>query len=90
MNCRMNPEYSDPEDLAAIRSALTIDDDDASALGWDAVQAFESKHGVVLPSHIGPSSPRSPMAPTPGHRSTAWSVWPNYRATGARIGRSAT
>jgi SMI1/KNR4 family protein SUKH-1 len=46
---RMNPEHADPEDLAAIRSALAIDDNGACALGWDAVRAFESQHRVVLP-----------------------------------------
>ncbi|WP_212843624.1 SMI1/KNR4 family protein [Catellatospora sp. IY07-71] len=45
----MNTELADPDDLAAIRAALDVDDDGESALGWDAVAAFEQEHGVVLP-----------------------------------------
>jgi hypothetical protein len=46
---RMNTEQPDPDELAAIRAALGTDDDGASALGWEAVHAFEAEHGVVLP-----------------------------------------
>jgi len=49
INVRVNTEQADPADLAAIRLALDLDDDGASALGWDAVRAFEAEHDIVLP-----------------------------------------
>ncbi|MBD0676530.1 SMI1/KNR4 family protein [Streptomyces sp. CBMA156] len=45
----MDTEHADPRDLAAIRAAVDADDARASALGWEAVGAFEAEHGVVLP-----------------------------------------
>lgn len=46
---RMDTEHADPHDLAAIRAAFDIDDGGDSALGWEAVRAFEAEHGIVLP-----------------------------------------
>lgn len=46
---RMYTEHADPHDLAAIRAAFDIDDGGESALGWEAVRAFEAEHGIVLP-----------------------------------------
>lgn len=40
---------ADPADLAELRTAFQVDDGGASALGWDAVHAFEREHGIVLP-----------------------------------------
>jgi hypothetical protein len=45
----MNVDHVDTGELDAIREALDIDDDGESALGWDAVRAFEAEHGIVLP-----------------------------------------
>ena len=45
----MNPEQADPADVAALRAAFDVDDGGESALGWEAVHAFEVEHGVVLP-----------------------------------------
>ncbi|WP_460063785.1 SMI1/KNR4 family protein [Streptomyces sp. YKOK-I1] len=45
----MNTEQADPVELAALRAAFAVDDGGASALGWEAVHAFEGEHGVVLP-----------------------------------------
>ncbi|MFF4253209.1 SMI1/KNR4 family protein [Streptomyces sp. NPDC001663] len=45
----MNSDQASPEDLAALRAALGVDDGGESALGWEAVRAFEAEHGVVLP-----------------------------------------
>ncbi|MFH8517818.1 SMI1/KNR4 family protein [Streptomyces gelaticus] len=45
----MDTDHADPEDLAALRAAFDVDDGGASALGWEAVHAFEAQHGVVLP-----------------------------------------
>ncbi|MEU1178478.1 SMI1/KNR4 family protein [Streptomyces sp. NPDC005820] len=45
----MNTEQADPAELAALREAFAVDDGGASALGWEAVHAFEKEHGVVLP-----------------------------------------
>ncbi|CAL9500899.1 hypothetical protein SUDANB176_03440 [Streptomyces sp. enrichment culture] len=45
----MNCEHADPADLDALRAAFDVDDGGASALGWDAVRAFEAEHGIVLP-----------------------------------------
>jgi len=46
---RMNIERADPEEIAALREAFAVVDGGASALGWEAVHAFEEEHGVVLP-----------------------------------------
>jgi len=46
---RMNSDDADPEDLAALLEAFGVDDGGASALGGEAVRAFEAEHGVVLP-----------------------------------------
>jgi hypothetical protein len=45
----MDTEHADPGDLAFLRAAFDIGDDGESALGWEAVHAFEAQHGVVLP-----------------------------------------
>lgn len=45
----MNTDHAAPEEIAALRAAFDVNDDGASALGWEAVHAFESEHGVVLP-----------------------------------------
>ncbi|MEU1516614.1 SMI1/KNR4 family protein [Streptomyces sp. NPDC005811] len=45
----MNTEQADPAELAALREAFAVADGGASALGWEAVHAFEKQHGVVLP-----------------------------------------
>ncbi|KOG30159.1 SMI1/KNR4 family protein [Streptomyces resistomycificus] len=45
----MNNDHAAPAELAALREAFAVDDGGASALGWDAVRAFEAEHGVVLP-----------------------------------------
>jgi hypothetical protein len=45
----MNTELADPGDLAALRAAFDVDDGGESALGWEAVRAFEAQHGVLLP-----------------------------------------
>ncbi|MGW1883216.1 SMI1/KNR4 family protein [Streptomyces sp. NPDC001970] len=45
----METEHADPDDLAALRAAFGVDDGGESALGWEAVRAFEAEHGVVLP-----------------------------------------
>ncbi|MGW1748601.1 SMI1/KNR4 family protein [Streptomyces sp. NPDC002092] len=45
----MNIDEAGAEDLAALRAAFGVDDGGESALGWDAVRAFEAEHGVVLP-----------------------------------------
>ncbi|WP_327716070.1 SMI1/KNR4 family protein [Streptomyces sp. NBC_00490] len=45
----MNVEQAAPEDLDALHKAFGVDDDGASALGWEAVHAFEAEHGIVLP-----------------------------------------
>lgn len=41
----MDPEKPSAEDLAILRTVF----DSGEPLGWDAVRAFEAKHGVVLP-----------------------------------------
>ncbi|MFC8618373.1 SMI1/KNR4 family protein [Micromonospora purpureochromogenes] len=46
---RMNTGHAGSDDLAALRAALSVDDGGESALGWEAVRAFEAKHGIVLP-----------------------------------------
>ncbi|MFD6876218.1 MULTISPECIES: SMI1/KNR4 family protein [unclassified Streptomyces] len=38
-----------PAESAELRAAFDVDDHGASALGWEAVHAFEAEHGVVLP-----------------------------------------
>ncbi|MGW2564816.1 SMI1/KNR4 family protein [Streptomyces sp. NPDC001537] len=45
----MNSDQVSAEDLAALRAAFGVDDGGESALGWEAVRAFEAEHGVVLP-----------------------------------------
>ncbi|MGW1225525.1 SMI1/KNR4 family protein [Streptomyces sp. NPDC002530] len=46
----MTHEHPDPAELAALRAAFaTADPGSAPPLGWDAVRAFESEHGVLLP-----------------------------------------
>ncbi|MER6127355.1 SMI1/KNR4 family protein [Streptomyces sp. NPDC001795] len=45
----MNTDQATPEDLAALRAAFAVDDGGESALGWEAVHAFEDEHGIVLP-----------------------------------------
>ncbi|MCL8012381.1 SMI1/KNR4 family protein [Streptomyces sp. AS02] len=45
----MNIDRATPEELAALREAFAVDDSGESALGWEAVRAFEAEHGVVLP-----------------------------------------
>ena len=46
---RMNNDQASADELAALRAAFGVDDGGESALGWDAVRAFEAEHGVVLP-----------------------------------------
>ncbi|GAA3497292.1 hypothetical protein GCM10019016_043930 [Streptomyces prasinosporus] len=45
----MNCDHADPAELDALREAFDVDDGGESALGWEAVHAFEAEHGVVLP-----------------------------------------
>ncbi|MEV8543998.1 MULTISPECIES: SMI1/KNR4 family protein [unclassified Streptomyces] len=45
----MNNDQASADELAALRAAFGVDDGGESALGWDAVRAFEAEHGVVLP-----------------------------------------
>ncbi|MDR6978844.1 hypothetical protein J2X68_005576 [Streptomyces sp. 3330] len=45
----MNTEQADPAEAAALRAAFAVADGGQSALGWEAVRAFEAEHGVVLP-----------------------------------------
>ncbi|MFB6704345.1 SMI1/KNR4 family protein [Streptomyces sp. NPDC056333] len=45
----MNIDQADAAELAALRAAFDVDDGEKSALGWEAVHAFEAEHGVVLP-----------------------------------------
>ncbi|OLZ72736.1 SMI1/KNR4 family protein [Streptomyces sp. IMTB 2501] len=45
----MNNDHVDPSELAALREAFGVDDGGESALGWEAVRAFEAEHGVILP-----------------------------------------
>ncbi|NUR67851.1 MAG: SMI1/KNR4 family protein [Streptomyces sp.] len=45
----MNSDQASAGDLAALRAAFGVDDGGESALGWEAVRAFEAEHGVVLP-----------------------------------------
>lgn len=42
----MNIDQADPAELALLRSTFKSG---ASPLGWDAVRAFEARHGIVLP-----------------------------------------
>lgn len=53
--CRMNVDQADPADLEALRAAFDVDDGGESALGWEAVHAFEATHGIVLPEPYGTS-----------------------------------
>jgi hypothetical protein len=40
----------DPADLALLRAELgDVGPDGEDALGWEAVRAFEARHGIVLP-----------------------------------------
>lgn len=45
----MVTEQADPAEVEALRAAFDVDDGGESALGWEAVRAFEEDHGVVLP-----------------------------------------
>jgi hypothetical protein len=45
----MHIDQADPAELAALRAAFDVDDRGESALGWEAVHAFEAEHGIVLP-----------------------------------------
>lgn len=45
----MNGDQADPAELAGLRAAFGVDDGGESALGWEAVRAFEAQHGIVLP-----------------------------------------
>ncbi|MET7962083.1 SMI1/KNR4 family protein [Micromonospora zamorensis] len=45
----MDTDRAAPADLAALHEAFHVDDGGESALGWDAVHAFEADHGIVLP-----------------------------------------
>lgn len=38
----MNIDQADPAELAALRAAFDVDDGEESALGWEAVHAFEA------------------------------------------------
>ncbi|MQY38899.1 hypothetical protein SRB17_69140 [Streptomyces sp. RB17] len=44
----MNNDLAEPGVVAALRQAFGVDDGE-SALGWEAVRAFEAEHQVVLP-----------------------------------------
>ncbi len=46
---RMKTDHAGPGVIAALRAAFDVDDGGESALGWDAVHAFEAGHGIVLP-----------------------------------------
>ncbi|MDX3456128.1 SMI1/KNR4 family protein [Streptomyces sp. ME02-8801-2C] len=45
----MNIDQADPAELTALRVAFDVDDGGGSALGWEAVHAFEAEHRIVLP-----------------------------------------
>ncbi|KOV61820.1 SMI1/KNR4 family protein [Streptomyces sp. MMG1121] len=45
----MDSEQADPAELAALRAAFGVGVGAESALGWEAVRAFEADHGIVLP-----------------------------------------
>jgi hypothetical protein len=45
----VNNDQADPGALESLRAAFGVDDGGESALGWEAVRAFEAQHGVVLP-----------------------------------------
>lgn len=45
----METERADPDELAFLRAAFEVDDGGGSALGWEAVHAFEAENGIVLP-----------------------------------------
>ncbi|MFJ9817244.1 SMI1/KNR4 family protein [Streptomyces sp. NPDC101151] len=45
----MNIDHVDPGEPAALREAFGIGDGGTSALGWEAVRAFEAEQDVVLP-----------------------------------------
>jgi hypothetical protein len=44
----MDADHADPADLAALRAAFDVESCEPP-LGWEAVRAYESEHGVVLP-----------------------------------------
>jgi hypothetical protein len=45
----MDTDHATPAEIAALRAAFGVDDGGESALGREAVRAFEAEHGVVLP-----------------------------------------
>ncbi|MGW0425339.1 SMI1/KNR4 family protein [Streptomyces sp. NPDC003015] len=45
----MDNDQAAPGELAALREAFGVDDEGASALGWEAVRVFDAEHAVVLP-----------------------------------------
>ncbi|MGW1552872.1 SMI1/KNR4 family protein [Streptomyces sp. NPDC002346] len=45
----MDIDQAAPAELAALRTTFDVDDGEESALGWEAVHAFEAEHGVLLP-----------------------------------------
>lgn len=45
----MDTEQADTAELTALRAAFGVDDGGESALGWQAVHAFEAEHKIVLP-----------------------------------------
>ncbi|MER6785930.1 hypothetical protein ABT330_15135 [Streptomyces sp. NPDC000658] len=45
----MSTGEADPSEPTALREAFAVDDGGESALGREAVHAFEAAHGVALP-----------------------------------------
>jgi hypothetical protein len=45
----MDTDRTTADRLDALREAFGVDDGGRSALGWEAVRAFEAEHGVALP-----------------------------------------
>ncbi|NUR01083.1 MAG: SMI1/KNR4 family protein [Streptomyces sp.] len=64
----MNSDQASAGDLAALRAAFGMDDGGESALGWEAVRAFEAEQGVVLPE------PYRTFVGEPFPLTTAW-LW---------------